>query len=123
MPNDELEAPAGERARLFASAEAVSTQEMLALLDQVGLPATEMLAFFDQAGFPATSPEASSEPQRSSELEAQAASEDQADLSGAASEAHNSPLTKSLRSASLARRRRTGVRLWQWGGKESVRAT
>ena len=88
MPNDELEAPAGERARLFASAEAVSTQEMLALLDQVGLPATEMLAFFDQAGFPATSPEASSEPQRSSEFEARAASEDQGDLSVTASEAH-----------------------------------
>ena len=35
----------------------------------------------------------------------------------------NSPLTKSLRSDSLTRRKRIGVRLWQWVGKESVRAT
>ena len=34
-----------------------------------------------------------------------------------------SPLTKWLRSDSLTRRKRIGVRLWPWGGKESVRAT
>src|SRR5918912_1488498 len=74
MPSDELGAPAEERSRLFASAEPVPTQEMLAL--------------FDQAGFPATLAEAPSEPQRSSKLETRAASEEQADLSVAASEAH-----------------------------------
>ena len=74
MPDDELGAPAEERLRLFASAEPALTQEMLAL--------------FDQAGFPATLAEAPSEPQRSSELEAHAASEDQTDLSAASPEAH-----------------------------------
>jgi hypothetical protein len=34
----------------------------------------------------------------------------------------NSLLTKSPGSDSLARRERAGVRLWQWGGKESARA-
>jgi hypothetical protein len=35
---------------------------------------------------------------------------------------HNSLLTKSPGSDSRARRERAGVRLWQWDGKESVKA-